>query len=108
MSQITKSFVKFGCSNCFFLNTTNLICRSTDISNFFSGSLRFRDNESRLYFNLSSNVLIRDSSLVKTRMVVHRQLVEPAVCLSDLYDVFLLDIVRDSKQNLWTMIDRSQ
>ena len=25
-------------------------------------------------------------------MVVHGQLVEPAVCLSDLYDVFLLDI----------------
>ena len=28
----------------------------------------------------------------------------PAVCLSDLYDVFLLDIVRDTRQNLWTMI----
>ena len=28
-------------------------------------------------------------------MVVHRQLVEPGVCLSDLYDVFLFDIVRD-------------
>ena len=37
-------------------------------------------------------------------MVVHGQLVEPAVCLSDLYDVFLLDIVRDTRQNLWTMI----
>ena len=44
----------------------------------------------------------------KTRMVVHRQLVEPAVCLSDLYDVFLLDIVTDTRQNLWTMIYRSQ
>ena len=33
--------------------------------------------------------------LFQTRMVVHAQLVEPAVCLSDLYDVFLLDIVRD-------------
>ena len=32
-----------------FLNTTNLICRSTDISKCFLGSLRFRDNESRLY-----------------------------------------------------------
>ena len=41
-------------------------------------------------------------------MVVHRQLVEPAVCLSDLYDVFLLDIVRDTRQNLWPMIYRSQ
>ena len=44
----------------------------------------------------------------KTRMVVHGQLAEPAVCLSDLYDVFLLDIVRDTRQNLWTMIYRSQ
>ena len=44
----------------------------------------------------------------ETRMVVHGQLVEPAVCLSGLYDVFLLDIVRDTRQNLWTMIHRSQ
>ena len=43
-----------------------------------------------------------------TRMVVHGQLVEPAVCLSDLCDVFLLDIVRDTRQNLWTMMHRSQ
>ena len=35
-------------------------------------------------------------------------LVEPAVCVSDLYDVFLLDIVKDTRQNLWTMIYRSQ
>ena len=41
--------MKFGCSNCFFLSTTNLICRSTDISKCFRGSLRFRDNKSRLY-----------------------------------------------------------
>ena len=41
--------MKFGCSNCFFLNTTNLICQSSDISKCFSGSLRFRDNESGLY-----------------------------------------------------------
>ena len=33
----------------FFLNTTNSICRSTDISKCFLGSLRFQDNESRLY-----------------------------------------------------------
>ena len=42
--------------------------------------------------------------MIYTRMVVHGQLVEPAVCLSDLYDVFLLDIVRDTRQNLLTMI----
>ena len=45
---------------------------------------------------------------ILTRMVVHGQLVEPAVCLSDLNDVFLLNIVRDTRRNLWTMIYRSQ
>ena len=45
--------MKFGCSNCFFLNTTNLMCRSTDISKCFRGSLRFRDNESRLYVHVN-------------------------------------------------------
>ena len=42
--------MKFACLIGIFLNTTNLICRSTDISKCFRGSLRFRDNESRLYF----------------------------------------------------------
>ena len=32
-----------------FLNSANLICRSTDISNYFRESLGIRDNESRLY-----------------------------------------------------------
>ena len=41
--------MKFGCSIGIFLNTTHLICRSTDISKLFRGSLRLRDNESRLY-----------------------------------------------------------
>ena len=36
--------MKFGHSSCFFLNTTNLIYRSTDISKCFSGSLQFRVN----------------------------------------------------------------
>ena len=33
----------------FFLNSANLICRGTDISKYFRGSLGIRDNESRLY-----------------------------------------------------------
>ena len=33
----------------FFLNSSNLICRDTDISKYFRESLGFRDNESRLY-----------------------------------------------------------
>ena len=35
--------MKFGCSFGIFLNSAHLICRSTDISNCFSGSLRLRD-----------------------------------------------------------------
>ena len=42
-------FVKFGCSIGIFLSSANLICQSTDISKCFRGSLRLRDNESRLY-----------------------------------------------------------
>ena len=53
-----------------------------------------------------SNVFAKQQ--LKIRMVVHGQLVEPAVSLNDLYDVFLLDIVRDTRQNLWTMIYLSQ
>ena len=44
--QITYLFVKFGCSICIFLNSAKLICRSTDISKCFRGSLRLRDNKS--------------------------------------------------------------
>ena len=51
-SLITYSFVIFGCAICIFLNSENLICRSTDISKCFNGSLRLRDNESRLYILL--------------------------------------------------------
>ena len=53
--------MKFGCSNCFFLSTTNLICRSTDISKCFRGSFRFRDNESRLY-----KVNVQHTGILKT------------------------------------------
>ena len=41
--------MKFGCSIGIFLKSAKLICRSTDISNCFRGSLRLRDNESQLY-----------------------------------------------------------
>ena len=42
---------KCGCSNYFFLNSANLICRGTAISKYFRGSLGIRDNESRLYIS---------------------------------------------------------
>ena len=38
---ITYTFVKCGCSNYFFLNSENLICRGTDISKCFRGPLEF-------------------------------------------------------------------
>ena len=45
--------MRFVCSIGIFLNYANLICRSTDISRCFRGSLRLRDNESRLYRDLA-------------------------------------------------------
>ena len=48
---IAYSFVKFGCAICISLNSENLICRTTDISKCFRGSLQLRDNESRLYIH---------------------------------------------------------
>ena len=41
--------MKFACLIGIFLNSANLICRSTVISKCFRGSLRLRDYESRLY-----------------------------------------------------------
>ena len=48
-SPITHIFVKCGCSNYFFLNSANLLCRGTDILKYFRESLGIRDKESRLY-----------------------------------------------------------
>ena len=45
--------MKFGCSIGIFLNSAHLICRSKDISKCFRGSLRLRDNESRLYLRMN-------------------------------------------------------
>ena len=44
-----------------------------------------------------------DKQMDRIRMVVQGQLVEPAVCFSDLCDIFLEDKVRDTKQNHWTI-----
>ena len=48
--------MKFGCSIGIFLSSAHLICRSTDISKYFRGSLRLRDNESRLYFDNAGSI----------------------------------------------------
>ena len=42
-------------------------------------------------------------TILKSRMIVQGQLGKPAVCSSDLYEVFLYDKVRDIRQNDWTM-----
>ena len=51
--------MKFGCAigTCIFLNSENLICRSTDISKYFRRSLQLRDNESRLYLRSGISLL---------------------------------------------------
>ena len=64
-SQITYTFVKCGCSIYFFLNSTNLICRSTDISKYFRESLGIRHNESRLFFLFVTNVVSLSVTLTK-------------------------------------------
>ena len=55
------SFVKFSSSIGIFLNSANLICRSTDISKCFRGSLRLRDNESRLYYIFFNNMIANET-----------------------------------------------
>ena len=62
-SPITYIFVKCGCSNEFFLNSANLICRGTDISTYFKESLGIRDNESLLYFLNSANLICRGTDI---------------------------------------------
>ena len=54
---MTYEFGTFGCQ-IFFLNnySGNLICRSTGISMYFRESLGVRDNESRLYFVMTTRV----------------------------------------------------
>ena len=54
-TQVTYSFAKCGCLIYFFLNSTNLICRGTDISKYFREPLGLRDNESRLCHGLHSS-----------------------------------------------------
>ena len=54
-SPFTYIFVKSGCSNYFFFNSANLICRGTDISKYFIVSLGLRDNVSRLYTRLKQS-----------------------------------------------------
>ena len=80
------------------------------VKNLYNFSIKSYILECFLYMTLSRNRSrsTEGNRLKQTWMVVHGQLVEPAVCLSDLYDVFLLDIVRETRQNLRTMICRSQ
>ena len=62
-SAITYKFVNCGCSNYFFLNSENLICRGTDISKCFRESLGIRDNESWLYFKMSSVKILTEQAV---------------------------------------------
>ena len=55
----------------YFLNSAHLICRSTDVSKCFNGSLRLRDNESRLYLLFGKTNLSNDENTLLFR-AVHR------------------------------------
>ena len=77
----------FGCSIGIFLNSANLICRSTDISKCFRGSLRLRDNESRLYIiqvkhgNQRRNCCLRSvcfrcSKVIQHTILAHQKVVK--------------------------------
>ena len=59
--------MKFGCSVDIFLNSANLICRSTDISKCFRESLRLRDNESKLNLDIDPQL---NGSVIKCLRVV--------------------------------------
>ena len=62
--------MKFGCSIGIFLNSEHLICRSTDISKSFRGSLRLRDNKSRLYLrNFNFNYQITSFTYISGNSV---------------------------------------
>ena len=75
-SPITYIFVKCGCSNYFFFNSANLICRGTDILKYFIVSLGFRDNEGRLYMYICS-ISIRFSSFI---LCLPRSFVNLLIC----------------------------
>ena len=65
--------MKCGCSISIFLNSANLICRSTDISKCFRGSLRLRDNESRLYIRGDYKTVVsfvKDGNLLQVQISV--------------------------------------
>ena len=57
--------MKFGCSIRIFVNTAHLICRSTDISKCFRGSLQLLDNESRLDYNNPKSRIVWFYNVVK-------------------------------------------
>ena len=68
----------------FFLNSANLICRGTDISEYFRESFGIRDNESRLYM-LFWIVYFAMTILVK-------------------YEMYLCMTPRDNREtNIWKM-----
>ena len=62
--------MKFGCAICICLNSENLICRTTDISKCFRGSLQLRDNESRLYLDTTVQYILNYAVLISTTEAV--------------------------------------
>ena len=69
-SPITYKFVKCGCSNYFFLNSENLICRGTDISKCFRESLGIPEQES-MYMYMAVRVIHVGVKLFAMRLSLH-------------------------------------
>ena len=61
--------MKFGCFIGIFLNSPNLIGRSTYISKCFRGSLRLRDDESRLYVPKGCMLSL---NVIRVRLLSHK------------------------------------
>ena len=86
----------------FFLNTINLICRSTDISKCFRGSLRFRDNESRLYIDVFADALGHRNKIFRSRqrLMAHPilQKKDPGTCIYMYMYVFSVIKVNEQRK----------
>ena len=78
-SQITHSFVKCDCSIYCFLTLSTLICRSMDISKYFSESLGIQDNESRLY-NVAIPAYLTEALLMSTHNICFHGEIRKILC----------------------------
>ena len=100
--------MKFGCSIGIFLSSAHLICRSTDISKYFRGFLRLRDNESRLYHKNSEKMVYLKyyQPIEECNMQPSRWKVDRGSCHIKLLPILLTAMqirVATVRKNTWKM-----